>query len=64
MSDQQAAQGATDVMLAWQLRKEAGIQVDIIVVAESEFKLGTSVINTLAYEVAQEVILLMENQKK
>ena len=63
VSDQQAENGATDEMLAWSLRKKAGIQADIIVVSESDFFLGASVVNTLVYEVVNEGVLLVGEHK-
>jgi predicted nucleotidyltransferase len=48
--DAVAEGGATDPMVAWDLRRRAGVRADIIVCATSDFDDAKSVPNTLAYE--------------
>jgi uncharacterized protein len=48
--DAVAESGATDPMVAWDLRMRAGVRADVIVCAASDFDDAKSVPNTLAYE--------------
>lgn len=59
--DEVAAQIGADPLAGWNLRRRAGVRADVIVCGESDFREGSKVPNTLAYEAAHEGILIYEH---
>jgi predicted nucleotidyltransferase len=51
-----------DLDLAWQIRKESGIQADVIPMHSSDYRASIDVANTLSYEIAREGYIINERQ--
>jgi len=49
-----------DADLAWKIRKEAGVQADVIPMRSSEYRAAVDVANTLEYEVLREGYIIHE----
>jgi predicted nucleotidyltransferase len=49
-----------DLDLAWKIRKESGVQADVIPMRSSEYRAAVDVANTLEYEVSREGYIIHE----
>lgn len=60
VSDKVAEAGATDPFAAWNLRRRAKANADLIVLSEEDFEEDSKTVNTLSYEVKLNGITVYE----